>query len=138
MIDWSLTAAAVAAGLAGTALLVLTVLLLRTIAGSRRAREASRTQHYELCEGLAELSAANAALRRQINELAQRVDQNGRAQPVQPAPASVRAYDLAARLAAGGAAASDLVTSCGLTPSEAELAVLVHGSRPSGAPLTAH
>ena len=138
MIDWSLTAAVAVACLAGIALLLLATTLLRTVAASRRASEASRTQHYELCEGLAELSAANAALHRQLAELAQRVEQAGRPQPMQAAPASVRAYDLAARLAAGGAAAAELVASCGLTPAEAELAVLVHGSRSPGATHTAH
>jgi hypothetical protein len=39
------------------------------------------------------------------------------------------AYDVAARLAANGAPAAELVTQCGLTPAEAELAVRVHGSR---------
>lgn len=138
MIDWTLTAAVAVACLAGIALLLLVTALLRTVAASRRASEASRTQHYELCEGLAELSAANAGLHRQLAELAQRVEQAGRPQPVQAAPANVRAYDLAARLAAGGAAAAELVASCGLTPAEAELAVLVHGSRVPGATLTAH
>lgn len=37
-----------------------------------------------------------------------------------------RAYELAARLASGGAGSAQLVASCGLTPAEAELAVRVH------------
>lgn len=47
-------------------------------------------------------------------------------------PGQSRAYDLAARLAAGGSTPAELVRSCGLTQSEAELTVLVHGRRVQG------
>jgi hypothetical protein len=138
MIDWNLTAAVAVAVLSCVAVGILAVVAWRAVAVSGRAVVAARQWHYELCEGLAELSAANAALRRQLAELTQRVEQHVRAQPVHAAPANVRAYDLAARLAGAGAAASELVSSCGLTPAEAELAVLVHGARAPGAAVTAH
>ena len=40
-----------------------------------------------------------------------------------------RAYELAVRLASGGAGCREIVAQCGLTPAEAELVVRVHGPR---------
>ena len=129
MIDWSLgsalTVAIVVLALFGSMVLVFT----RALAAAARETEASLQRHYEVCEGFSELAAASAAMQRQIVDLTQRMEQTSRTPVVQQAPASVRAYELAARLAAGGAGTDDLVTSCGLTPAEAELAVLVHGTR---------
>ena len=48
--------------------------------------------------------------------------------PAVPAAAG-RAYELAAHLASSGVGTEQLVTQCGLTPAEAELAVRIHGLR---------
>lgn len=48
--------------------------------------------------------------------------------PAAPA-AGGRAYELAAHLASSGVGTEQLVTQCGLTPAEAELAVRIHGLR---------
>ena len=104
----------------------LGALALRALRLAQAEVRAARVRHDELCEGFSELAGANAALRRQLERLAERVE---RADPVATPAAAGRAYELAARLASGGAAAHDLVAHCGLTPAEADLAVLVHGTR---------
>jgi hypothetical protein len=129
MTEWSLSTSLALAGVTVALLGCLAAVFVRAIAHAMRVTQAQQARHDEVCEGFAELAAANAAMRRQLDEVARRVEQTGRAPVLQQAPASVRAYDLAARLAAGGAASEELVTSCGLTPAEAELAVLVHGAR---------
>ena len=136
MIDWNLSTSLAVAVLAAMAFVGVLMALVRALAESSRVAAATQQNHYEVCEGFSELAAANAAMRRQLNELAQRVDQAGRTTVVQQSPANVRAYELAARLAAGGAPSDELVESCGLTPAEAELAVLVHGK--ARATATAH
>jgi hypothetical protein len=104
-----------------------------------REAQSSATRHGELCEGFSELAAANAALRRQLAGLAECIEQSRRAAssaaPVAPVG---RAYELAARLAASGAASRELVVNCGLTPAEAELAVLVHGGARGRAVAASH
>lgn len=118
--------AVVVTALASLGVVVALLLARRSVA---RVAAESQSRHYELCEGFAELAVANAIVHREIDALAQRVERVGRTLAVPQASAHGRAYDLAARLAAAGAASSELVASCGLTPAEADLAVLVHGPR---------
>ena len=136
MIDWVLTArlaGAIATGLG----LVLLLGAVATALGLRRMRralvaEADRTQagFRGLSAEVAQLASANLALREYLVALSERVDQSRQLAVTPAAPSSTgRAYELAARLAASGSSAHDLVANCGLTRTEAELAVLVHGHR---------
>lgn len=138
MIEWTLSASLATAAVAVATGGVVTAFVRRTLDRATQVARTSQANHYEVCEGFAELAAANAALRRQVEQLAQRVEQSSRTTVVQQPPVSARAYELAARLAAGGAGSEELVTSCGLSPAEAELAVLVHGARPQRTPATTH
>lgn len=134
MIDWELTArlaAIVAAGVASLLLVAFAAMvhsLHRLRAQAAREGDHWRTQVDRIGGDLAQLAAANLALREYLTALSAQVQATHQVTPP-PAPAAGRAYDLAARLAAGGAASGDLVANCGLTPAEAELAVLVHGGR---------
>lgn len=137
MIDWVLTArlaGAIATGLG----LVLLLGAIATALGLRRMRRALAVEADRAESGLrslsaevAQLASANLALREYLVSLSERVDQSRQqaSAPVVQTGAG-RAYELAARLAASGASAHDLVANCGLTRTEAELAVLVHGNRP--------
>jgi hypothetical protein len=135
MIDWVLTArlaGAIATGLG----LILIVNAIATTMGMRRMRcaltaEVDRAESgfRALTAEVSQLATANLALREYLVVLSERVEQSRHIEAVQAAPATGRAYELAARLAAGGSSSNDLVANCGLTRAEAELAVLVHGNR---------
>ena len=65
-----------------------------------------------------------------IGELRSRQD-DGRREP-EPAPAAhaaARSYDIALRLARNGANREELMSTCGMSRHEAELAVRLHGPR---------
>lgn len=47
--------------------------------------------------------------------------------PAPPAPAAARSYDIALRLARNGASREELMSNCGMSRHEAELAVRLHG-----------
>lgn len=135
MIDWVLTArlaGAIATGLG----LVLLVVAIAMALGLRRMRhalaaESERAQagFRDLGAELAQLASANLALREYLVSLSERVEQSRQLTTTQAAPATGRAYELAARLAAGGSSSHELIANCGLTRAEADLAVLVHGNR---------
>jgi len=133
MIDWELTAGLAALVSAGAASLLLGAFMLtsRSLRHLRTQTAAEgerwRAQFDRLGGDLAQLAAANLALREYLRSVSTQIQATPAVVP--PAPAAGRAYDLAARLAASGAASDDLVVNCGLTPAEAELAVLVHGAR---------
>lgn len=133
MIDWELTAglAAIVAAAVASLLLGAFALTARSLRHLRTQTAAEgerwRTQVDRLGGDLAQLAAANLALREYLHSVTEQIQATPVAAPA--APAAGRAYDLAARLAAGGAASDELVVNCGLTPAEAELAVLVHGAR---------
>jgi hypothetical protein len=136
MIDWVLTARlagviAAALGLVfclGAGATWVSLLALRRAV----AAEAERTQSNFRVLGadMAQLASANLALREYLVSLSERVDRSQHLAVGQTGPATGRAYELAARLAAGGAPSGELVMNCGLSRAEAELAVLVHGARP--------
>jgi hypothetical protein len=135
MIDWVLTArlaGAIATGLG----LVLSIVAIATALSLHRMRralvaESDRAQagFRDLGAELAQLASANLALREYLVSLSERVEQSRTFVTAETAPATDRAYELAARLAAGGSSSNELVANCGLTRAEADLAVLVHGNR---------
>jgi len=49
-----------------------------------------------------------------------------RLQPPVPAPAAVRGYEIAARMARNGASKDELIRSCGITAHEADLLIKLH------------
>lgn len=135
MIDWVLTAR-LAGAIAATSVLALVLGALALAFGLRRLRrealaDAARTRSGldALGAELSQLASANLALREYLKVLSERVELSQQAAVAQVQPATGRAYELAARMAAGGAQSGELIANCGLTRAEAELAVLVHGSR---------
>jgi len=134
MIDWELTAWAAGAAAAGAVIVILASLLALAFAirrsGRRIASEADRISARldQLGVEFAYLANANVAMRECLTAMGERISSTEQLQVTQ-APGSGRAYELATRLAASGAGPAELVASCGLTRSEAELAVLVHGAR---------
>jgi hypothetical protein len=136
MIDWVLTArfagaAAAVLALALCASYVLTVVALRRLRRAALAdAEAVNRGFRALGAEVAQLAAANLALREYLVSLSERVDRSQQTVAAQAEPATGRAYELAARLAAAGAPATELIANCGLSRAEADLAVLVHGTRP--------
>lgn len=96
-------------------------------------RRATREQTAEvlsqtqlLLQRLAELEARVDATRSAVTELGARLDQ-----PAAAAAASAPSpgYQIAIRLARGGASREELMSGCGLTPAEAELVRRLHGPR---------
>ncbi|MGH8297081.1 MAG: DUF2802 domain-containing protein [Steroidobacteraceae bacterium] len=77
---------------------------------------------------LAELEARVDMVRAAVVELGERLDR-----PAAPAPSvsSSPGYQIAIRLARGGASREELMSGCGLTHAEAELVRRLHGPRPA-------
>jgi hypothetical protein len=114
----------VASILAAVALLVLAVALGALWSALRRASARLEAMH-----GLVtRLLEAQAPLDARLEALAALVREERAFAPLAPAAAG-RAYELAAHLASSGVGTEQLVTQCGLTPAEAELAVRIHGVR---------
>ncbi|HET9107186.1 MAG TPA: DUF2802 domain-containing protein [Steroidobacteraceae bacterium] len=96
-------------------------------------RRATREQTAEvlsqtrlLLQRLAELEARVDATRSAVAELGARLDQPAAAAPSSaPSPG----YQIAIRLARGGASREELMSGCGLTLAEAELVRRLHGPR---------
>ena len=65
-----------------------------------------------------------------IGELRLRQQQGTRAEP--PSPSATRSYDIALRLARNGASREELMSNCGMSRHEAELAVRLHGPAKPG------
>lgn len=83
----------------------------------------------EAVHGLvARLLEAQAPLDARLEALSALVREERSFAPAAPAAAG-RAYELAAHLASSGVGTEQLVTQCGLTPAEAEIAVRIHGLR---------
>lgn len=74
-----------------------------------------------LCEGLAALDAKLAAVTSRMESLARGA----------PAAGSGRGYELAVRMARGGAGPEQIVASCGLGAQEADLVARLHGATTS-------
>jgi alkylation response protein AidB-like acyl-CoA dehydrogenase len=98
-------------------------------------RRATRRQTAEVIsqtqivlQRLAELEARVDGTRSAIAQLAERLDR-----PATPAPAQSPSpgYQIAIRLARGGASREELMSGCGLTLAEAELVRRLHGRHPA-------
>ena len=102
-----------------------------------RLRESARRDVQRLFEQmdltlgeLRDVSTSLAGGLAAIGELRSRQD-GGRREP-EPAPAAhaaARSYDIALRLARNGANREELMSTCGMSRHEAELAVRLHGPR---------
>jgi hypothetical protein len=92
---------------------------------ARRQTEEIMAQSRALLDQLADLGTRLASTDQRVAQLAERLDQpQARATS---APAGQPGYQIAIRLARGGASAEELVSGCGLTRSEAELVRRLHG-----------
>ena len=82
-------------------------------------------QNRALLEQLTDLGSRLASTDQRVAQLAERLEQpQSRTASVPPGP---QGYQIAIRLARGGASAEELVSGCGLTRSEAELVRRLHG-----------
>jgi alkylation response protein AidB-like acyl-CoA dehydrogenase len=87
------------------------------------------SQSQLVLQRLAELEARLDATRSSICELGERIDRSAAPAAVQPPPSP--GYQIAIRLARGGATREELMSGCGLTLAEAELIGRLHGPRPA-------
>jgi len=92
---------------------------------TRRQTAEVLSQSQLVLQRLAELEARVDATKAAITQIAERLEQRpaarGASQPPTPG------YQIAIRLARGGASREELISSCGLTPAEAELVRRLHG-----------
>ena len=117
--------------IAGRAVFLVFSFLVATISftawrrATRRQTAEVLSQTQLVLQRLAELEARVDATRCAVAQLGERLDR--------PAPAVAQApsagYQIAIRLARGGATSEELMSGCGLTLAEAELARLLHGPR---------
>jgi alkylation response protein AidB-like acyl-CoA dehydrogenase len=91
---------------------------------TRRQTAEVLSQTQLVLQRLAELEARLDATKAAIAEVAERLDR-----PAAPAPSSSPSpgYQIAIRLARGGASREELMSGCGLTLAEAELIRRLHG-----------
>jgi hypothetical protein len=134
LLFWAMVAAIVALGVAVASLAI----------GQARLREASRRDAQRLFEQmdltlgeLRDVSTALSGCLQGVQELRVRGTSAQRAAASAPAPAPSRSYDIALRLARNGASREELMSSCGMSRHEAELAVRLHGPEQRGRPLRA-
>jgi len=91
---------------------------------TRRQTAEVLSQTQLVLQRLAELESHVAATRAAIAQLGERMDRPAAAAtPQSPSPG----YQIAIRLARGGASREDLMSGCGLTLTEAELVRRLHG-----------
>ncbi len=96
---------------------------------TRKQTEQVLSQTQLLFDQLADIRNALGATAQSVTQLTERIDQPT-ARAATPGPASP-GYQIAIRLARAGASAEELISGCGLTRAEAELARRLHGpSRP--------
>ncbi|HTX04431.1 MAG TPA: DUF2802 domain-containing protein [Steroidobacteraceae bacterium] len=93
---------------------------------ARRQTAEVLAQTQLVIQRLAELEASVQATQSAITELGERLDR-----PAAPAPSQTPSpgYQIAIRLARGGASREELMSGCGLTLAEAELIRRLHGPR---------
>lgn len=106
------------------------VLAAVTFAGWRRAAvrqtERALASDAEVLKRLDGLDARLVAARNLITQLAETLERSARGDA--GSNRSQSGYPIAIRLARSGASAQELVTSCGISQSEAELVCRLHGS----------
>lgn len=121
--------------LAGRAVFLVFCFVFAAIAFTRWRRASERlAAHFEeantvLTARLTQIEGAIGLLQRRLDDMAQRQEGEGRRNAA-TAPAAP-SYQIAIRLARGGAPREELMTSCGLTRQEADLVQRLHApSRP--------
>ena len=118
--------------IAGRAVFLVFSFLLAAI-GFAAWRRATRQQTAQLLsqtqlvlQRLAELEARVDAIKSALAQLGERLERPAAASPSQgPSPG----YQIAIRLARGGASSEELMSGCGLTLAEADLVRRLHGPR---------
>ena len=93
---------------------------------TRRQTEEVLSQTQIVLQRLAELEARVDTTRITVTDLARRLERTAAAAP---AAAPSPGYQIAIRLARGGATREELMSGCGLTLAEAELIGRLHGPR---------
>jgi alkylation response protein AidB-like acyl-CoA dehydrogenase len=93
---------------------------------TRRQTAEVLSQTQIVLQRLGELEARLDATRSAVTQLGERLDRP--AAPV-PAPSASPGYQIAIRLARGGASCEELMSGCGLTLAEAQLVRRLHGPR---------
>jgi len=105
-----------------------------TFSGWRRASAAQMQQilaHQELeLQRLAELESRLEAIGSTVGDLGKRIEQPRHV--TSPAGSASPGYEIAIRLARGGASREELVCGCGLSQHEAELVWRLHAPRNGG------
>ena len=92
---------------------------------TRAQTEQVLSQTNSVLQRLAEIEASVDATKLTISQLGDRLERPQAAASVSAAPG----YQMAIRLAKGGASREDLMSGCGLSLSEAELVQRLHGSQ---------
>lgn len=123
----SLVLYATAAGFVvfGIALVMLSLAVVRLREASRRDAQRLFEQMDLTLGELRTVSDGLTASLQSIAELRAKVDETRRLPTA--GPATSRSYDIALRLARNGASREELMSNCGMTRHEAELAVRLHG-----------
>jgi alkylation response protein AidB-like acyl-CoA dehydrogenase len=93
---------------------------------TRRQTAEVLSQTQIVLQRLGELEARLDATRSAVTQLGERLDRP--AAPV-PTPSASPGYQIAIRLARGGASCEELMSGCGLTLAEAQLVRRLHGPR---------
>lgn len=115
--------------LAGRAVFLLFSFVIAAIAftGWRRATQAQTeqvlTQTNTVLERLNALEARVDATKLTVSQLGERLERPAAATGTSPSPG----YQMAIRLAKGGASRAELMSGCGLSAAEAELVQRLHG-----------
>ena len=116
--------------LAGRAVFLIFCFVFAAIAFTRWRRASERlATHFEDVNGtltarLAQIETAIGSLQRRLDDIAERQGGDGRS--VVAASTAAPSYQIAIRLARGGAAREELIASCGLTHQEADLVQRLH------------
>jgi hypothetical protein len=120
--------------LAGRAVFLVFCFVIAAIAFTRWRRASDRLaerlaerfaeHNTALTARLTDIEAALGALRRRLDEMAER--QEGEGRRAGAAGSGAPSYQIAIRMARSGAPREDLMTSCGLTRQEAELVQRLH------------
>lgn len=119
--------------LAGRAVFLLFSFVVAAIAFTawRRATQTQTeqvlAQTNTVLERLAALEARVDATKLTLSQLGDRLERPAAAAPTGPAPG----YQMAIRLAKGGASREELMAGCGLSVAEAELVQRLHGGSPA-------
>ncbi len=119
--------------LAGRAVFLVISFIVAAIAFTRWSRVSRRqgeellAQTHTILQRTADLEARIDGARQLIEQLAERLERSPSATAT---PGSAPGYQIAIRLARGGASREELIASCGLSAAEAELVQRLHAGTP--------